>query len=151
MEVTMVKRILLALTSCLLLAYAGSQALAQSTGDRSASQPTTTASQGQKDAGQAVGDTEIRARVEARLQKLSSELNLTDDQKNQLKPILQDEIQQLKTVHEDSSLSADQKKEKMTEIRQASRSKMRSVLTPEQQTKLDSMKESARDQDKDKD
>ncbi len=135
----MLKRILLALTFCLLLAYAAAPGLAQSS--PSQSQPTAVAAQ--SDASQAPADTEARARVEARLQKLATELNLTDDQKNQLKPILQDEVKQLKTVRDDSSMSADQKKAKIAEIRQNSRSQMRSVLTPEQQKKLDAMKEGA--------
>jgi len=39
------------------------------------------------------------------LQMLTEKLNLTDDQKAKLKPILQDQMQQMKTVREDSSLS----------------------------------------------
>src|SRR5579864_5096027 len=42
------------------------------------------------------------------LQTLSEKLNLTDDQKAKLKPILQDQMQQMKAVREDSSLSQEQ-------------------------------------------
>src|ERR1700686_4790785 len=50
------------------------------------------------------------------LQMLSEKLNLTDGQKAKLKPILQDQIQQMKTVREDSSLSEEQKRAKMKSI-----------------------------------
>jgi Spy/CpxP family protein refolding chaperone len=39
------------------------------------------------------------------LQMLSEKLNLTDDQKAKLRPILQDQMQQMKAAREDSSLS----------------------------------------------
>lgn len=131
------KKTLLVLTCALVLAFAGVQAFAQSTADQAA----TTASQ----VGQAASDTGAAAKVQAKLQTLSSELNLTDDQKAQLKPILQDEVQQLKSVHDDASLSPDQKKAKVAEIRQSHKSQMSSILTPEQQKKLDSIKENVQE------
>lgn len=127
------KKTLLVLTCALVLAFAGVQAFAQSSADQAAS----TASQ----AGQAAGDTAAAAKVQAKLQTLSSELNLTDEQKAQIKPILQDEVQQLKSVKDDASLSPDQKKAKVAEIRQSHKSQMSSILTPDQQKKLDSIKE----------
>ena len=127
------KKTLLVLTCALVLAFAGVQAFAQSSADQAAS----TASQ----VGQAAGDTAAAAKVQAKLQSLSSELNLTDDQKAQLKPILQDEVQQLKSVKDDASLSPDQKKAKVAEIRQSHKSQVSSILTPEQQKKFDAMKE----------
>ena len=63
----------------------------------------------------------------------------------QLKPILQDEVNQLKAVHDDASLSSDQKKAKASDIHQNYKSQINSVLTPEQQKKLEAMKDSARD------
>jgi len=133
MENKMNKKTLLVLTCALVLAFAGVQAFAQSSADQAAS----TASQ----AGQAAGDTAAAAKVQAKLQTLSSELNLTDEQKAQIKPILQDEVQQLKSVKDDASLSPDQKKAKVAEIRQSHKSQMSSILTPDQQKKLDSIKE----------
>src|ERR1700757_5448105 len=50
------------------------------------------------------------------LQMLSEKLNLTDDQKAKLKPILQDQMQQMKAVREDSSLSQEQKRPKRKPI-----------------------------------
>jgi len=85
-------------------------------------------------------DPETKAKVQEKLQQISSELNLTDAQKAQLKPILQSEVQQLQAVKNDSSLSPDQKQAKVSEIRQSYKSQMSNILTPEQQKKWESMK-----------
>ena len=131
------KKTLLVLTCVLFLAF-GSAAFAQNSADQAASQAAGTMSQATT---QAAGDADVRARVQAKLQSLSSELNLTDEQKAQIKPIVQDEVQQIKAAHDDASLSPDQKKAKVAEIRQSHRSQLSSVLTPEQQKKLESIKE----------
>jgi Spy/CpxP family protein refolding chaperone len=86
-------------------------------------------------------DPETRAKVQERLQSISAELNLTDDQKEQLKPILQSEFQQLQSVKNDASLTPDQKQAKAKEIHQAAKSQMAPVLTPDQQKKLADMKD----------
>jgi Spy/CpxP family protein refolding chaperone len=91
--------------------------------------------------GTAAVDPETRAQVQEKLQHISSELNLSDDQKQQLKPILQSEFQQLKAVKDDASLSPDQKQSKAQEIQQNAKSQMATILTPDQQKKLQSMKE----------
>jgi Spy/CpxP family protein refolding chaperone len=140
-EKKMNKRTLLVLTCALFLALAGLQGFAQSSADPAASQAASNASQAAGDPNQAAVDPETRAKVQAKLQELSSELNLTDDQKTQLKGIVQDEVQQIKAVRDDSSLSPDQKKAKVTEIRQSHKSQMSSILTPEQQKKLETIKE----------
>jgi len=143
------KRTLLVLACILGLACFGLQAMAQSTADQASQaasqakdQATSAASQAKDDASQAIADPDTRAKVEARLQKLSSELNLTDDQKTQLKPVLQGEYKQLKAIHDDSSMSPDQKQSKMTEIHEGAKSQINSILTPEQQKKLAEIKES---------
>jgi periplasmic protein CpxP/Spy len=139
----MSQKMLLALMCALFVAIAGAQSLAQKTPDQAASQASSATSQAKDDAAQAMGDPETKAKVQAKLQELSTELNLTDDQKTQLKPVLQGEFKQLKAVHDDASLSPEQKKAKITEIRQSAKSQMGSILTPEQQKKLASMKEEA--------
>jgi periplasmic protein CpxP/Spy len=75
------------------------------------------------------------------LQMLSEKLNLTDDQKAKLKPILQDEIQQIKTVREDSSLSQEQKHAKLESIHESMHDQIHAVLTPEQQAKFKQMRQ----------
>ena len=85
---------------------------------------------------------------DAQLQMLAEKLNLTDDQKTKLKPILQDEAQQMKAVHEDASLSPDQKHAKMKSIHESFRGQINGVLTPEQQAKWKQMKQEAMEKHK---
>jgi Spy/CpxP family protein refolding chaperone len=90
-------------------------------------------------------DPETKAKVQQKLQQISSQLNLTDDQKTQLKPILQSEYQQLKGVKDDTSLSPEQKQAKTKEIHQTYKSQISNVLTPEQQKKWAAMKEETKE------
>ena len=73
------------------------------------------------------------------LQMLSEKLNLTDDQKAKIKPILQDQMQQMKVVREDSSLSDEQKRTKMKGIHESLHNQINAVLTPDQQAKFKQM------------
>jgi protein CpxP len=75
------------------------------------------------------------------LQMLSEKLNLTDDQKAKLKPILQDQMQQMKAVREDSSLSEEQRRAKMKPIHESFHDQINAVLTPEQQAKFKQMRQ----------
>jgi protein CpxP len=86
-----------------------------------------------------------RDRVGERLEWLGQQLNLTQDQKKQLKPILAGEFKQMRAVGEDASLTQDQKREKMKQIHEASRPQVQVILTPEQQQKFAQMKEEAKD------
>jgi Spy/CpxP family protein refolding chaperone len=142
------KKQFLVFTCALVLAFAGLQAFAQSATDKSANaakyQAASAAPQAKDEASQGL-DPEVKAQVQAKLQKLASELNLTDDQKTQLKPILQGEVQQLKAVHSDASLSDEQKGAKMKEIHAGAKSQIGTILTPEQQQKLAAMKEAQED------
>jgi len=75
------------------------------------------------------------------LQMLSEKLNLTDDQKAKVKPILQDQLQQMKAVREDSSLSEEQRQAKMKSIHESLHNQINAVLTPEQQAKFKQMRQ----------
>jgi Spy/CpxP family protein refolding chaperone len=147
MEGKMSQRMFLVLMCALFVVLAGALGLAQTTPGQAASQAAGAASQAKDDAAQAMGDPETKAKADAKLQELSTELNLTDEQKTQLKPVLQGEVRQLKGVHDDASLSPDQKKAKMTEIHESTKSQMSSILTPEQQKKLAAMKEEKEKED----
>jgi Spy/CpxP family protein refolding chaperone len=86
-----------------------------------------------------------RDRVGERLKWLSQHLNLTEDQKKQLKPILAGEFKQMRAVGEDASLTQYQKREKMEQIHEASRPQVQAILTPEQRQKFSQMKEEAKE------
>lgn len=77
---------------------------------------------------------------EQRLQMLSEKLNLTDEQKTTLKPILEDQALQMKAIHGETSLSEEQKRDKMKAIHETFHDKINAVLTPEQQVKFKQMK-----------
>ena len=81
-----------------------------------------------------------------RLQKMAQELNLTDAQKEKIKPIVEDEAKQLQALRDDSSLSRRQKMSKFKAIHSQSASQIRPLLTPDQQKKLDQMKEETKQQ-----
>ncbi len=74
------------------------------------------------------------------LQELSEKLNLTDAQKAAIKPILATEVNEIKAVHQDSSLSNEQKQAKIKEIRDNNREKINALLTPDQQKIFAEMK-----------
>lgn len=76
-----------------------------------------------------------------RLKHLSDTLNLTDKQKEQIKPILEDEANQMREMHQDKSMQREQRIAKMQEIRKNTDTKIEQVLTPEQKDKFVKMRE----------
>jgi Spy/CpxP family protein refolding chaperone len=85
-----------------------------------------------------------RDRVEDRLERMSRRLNLTDEQKAKIRPILQDEQKQMKALREDASLSPDQRRQQGREIRTSARKQIDEILTPEQKEKRKEMWQKAR-------
>ena len=77
--------------------------------------------------------------AEKRLKRMSKRLNLTDEQKGKILPILQDEEKQAASVEGDSTLSEKQKHQKMHQIRLASRSQIDPILTEEQKAQMPKM------------
>ena len=74
------------------------------------------------------------------LDHLSQMLNLTDDQKAKIKPILENESAQTKSLFQDTSLSPQDRHAKMRDVHEKSMAQIRGLLTADQQAKLDSMK-----------
>jgi Spy/CpxP family protein refolding chaperone len=64
-------------------------------------------------------------------------LNLTDDQKVQIKQIHEGMRPKVEAVNNDSSLSADQKQTKINEIRRDMHEQVKKVLTPEQRKQFE--------------
>ena len=75
------------------------------------------------------------------LKMLTEKLSLTQEQQTQIKPILDARKKEMDAVRADSALDKDAKWAKAAEIFKAYQPKIRAVLTPEQQTKFDEMKE----------
>ena len=82
---------------------------------------------------------------------LAEQLGLTGAQKAQFQQINKDMRKQSMAIRQDSSLSDDQKKAKMQELRKESHKQMFSTLTPEQKEKLKQIRdEHKQEQEKDK-
>ncbi|MDB6122948.1 MAG: hypothetical protein JWQ71_1941 [Pedosphaera sp.] len=73
------------------------------------------------------------------MKKMAEELNLTDDQKEKLKPIMQEQGEKMKALRDDTSATREDKMAKMKEIRDAGATKIKAILTPEQTTKFEAM------------
>ena len=65
-----------------------------------------------------------------------SRLNLTDDQRAKIQPILQSSQQQAQEVRGDTTLTQEQKQVKLREIHHGAMSQVKSLLTPEQQQQM---------------
>jgi periplasmic protein CpxP/Spy len=74
------------------------------------------------------------------------DLNLTDDQKAQMKKIHEDAKSQIAAVNNDSSLSADQKQAKIRSIRMSTHKQTEALLTPEQRQTMKQWRKAHRGQ-----
>jgi protein CpxP len=77
--------------------------------------------------------------------RLGKRLNLTEDQKNQILPILTERQQQMKSIHEDSSLSPQDRRAKMRSAWEDSDTKIKAVLNDDQKQKYDQMQQQRRE------
>jgi len=73
---------------------------------------------------------------EGRKHGVMAGVNLTDDQKAQMKKIHEDTKAQLDAVNKDESLTADQKQAKVHQLRHSARKQMVQLLTPEQRKQM---------------
>jgi Spy/CpxP family protein refolding chaperone len=78
------------------------------------------------------------------LDQIAQQLNLTDDQKAKVKPILDTRDQKMKDLRADTTLSQEDRRTKMQTIRQETTDAMKGVLTPEQFDKYQEMQQRAR-------
>jgi Spy/CpxP family protein refolding chaperone len=74
-----------------------------------------------------------------RLQHMTRQLNLTDEQQQKIKPILEQEQQQMQALHQDTSMSQEDRAGKMQQVRQGTNDQIKSVLNAEQQQKFEQM------------
>ena len=66
---------------------------------------------------------------QAELDRLNKELNLTKDQQDKIKPILEDQQKQMQALREDTSSSQQDRMSKMRDIHKSSTEQIRAVLT----------------------
>ncbi len=77
---------------------------------------------------------------EKRLALMKQTLSLTDDQVARIRPIIVAEQAELEKLRGDSTLNRDQRRVKLQELNKGTSDNVRELLTPEQQTKQDSIK-----------
>lgn len=80
----------------------------------------------------------------SRNKELMKELNLTKEQKGQVKELRMDMKQKKDEIDNDKSLSPVQRKEKITELRQEQKQKLNRILTAEQKDKLQEEKKNGK-------
>lgn len=73
------------------------------------------------------------------MQHMKRELNLTDDQVNQINQIHEQGRDQMKSLHNDTSMKQEDRREKMKDLRKDEHEKVRAVLNDEQKEKFDKM------------
>jgi len=97
------------------------------------------------DNGQGNGPRHMRS-VDDQLNELSHKLKLTEAQKPGVRAILQDEHDEAKRVMDNSSGSFEDNRSKMRAIHEDANTKLRALLTEEQQTKFAKLQEEHRKQ-----
>ena len=78
--------------------------------------------------------------VDDQIKHLTEKLNLSADQQTKLKPILEDQRKQMEAVHNNSSLSRQDRFSKMQALRESSDADIKGVLNEEQQKNFDKMR-----------
>jgi Spy/CpxP family protein refolding chaperone len=91
---------------------------------------------------------EDKSSADAHLQAMAKQLNLTDEQKEKLKPILTSQLEEITALKNGPALTPPQKRAKMMEIGEKYRPQINAILTPEQQAKWKAMKQEAMEKHK---
>lgn len=135
----------ISMVGILSLGFASAVVLAQNDQDAPPPPPPADQQSSPPDAGMAghMGHHQMPS-VDDQLKHLTKKLNLTAEQQDKLKPILEDQRAQMEKIHSDTSLSREDRFSKMQELRQNSDSQIKSVLTEEQQKNFDKMREEQR-------
>lgn len=81
-------------------------------------------------------------RISMQLERLATQLGLTDQQRARVKPVIEARVQQMHDLRLDENLTDEQREEKVRTVQQTYGSQLRAILTPEQQQKLEEAKES---------
>ena len=77
--------------------------------------------------------------AERQITQMRQQLNLTDDQVSQIRPILADSQKQMMALRSDTTMSQDDRRSKMMSIRQDSVARVKEVLTDAQKAQYGQM------------
>ncbi len=84
---------------------------------------------------------------QARVERLTTELNLTEDQKPKVLAVFEEQSKKMQALREDTSTPREQRREKMTAIQEESNKKLKTILKPDQwekyQKQMEEMKKKA--------
>lgn len=125
----MLNKLLCTLMLCGLMVAGSSAALAQDNGNPPASQS------GEPEHGHGRRHFDPEKRTEM----LTKQLNLTSDQQPKVLEILKSEQSQMQSLHQDTSMSQDDRRSKMMDIHKTSNDQIRGLLDANQQKKWDEM------------
>jgi len=78
----------------------------------------------------------FRAQPGERTQQLAKELDLSDQQKQKLRPILREQAQKLRELRQDTNLDRQERLARLKEYRQEFITQLKTILTPEQLEKF---------------
>ncbi len=78
---------------------------------------------------------------QARVERMATELNLTEDQKTKVLALFQEDSKKYQALRDDSSLSREDRREKMRTIREDSDKKLKTILKPDQWDKYEKQRE----------
>lgn len=78
--------------------------------------------------------------------KMYEDLNLSQEQKDKIKVVDDEQFAKMKALREDATVSDDDKRAKIGELRKVRQEKINAILTPEQKTKLDEKIKKMREQ-----
>lgn len=95
--------------------------------------------------GQPKGPGDMHERINARMENLTKELNLTKEQQEKIRPIIEKEMKDMRATRQDTSLTPEQKMEKVKTIHQTTQAELNKILTPDQQKKYAEMEKNARE------
>lgn len=127
----------------------GSQDQSQNQSSQDQSQTQSQAAQDQSQSQTQTQNTTDR-RWEQRFERFSKALNLTDDQRQKIQPLFENEAQQIEAVRSDKTLSRREQRAKVREIHAATQEQIKSYLTDEQLQKWGQFKEERSEQHQDR-
>jgi periplasmic protein CpxP/Spy len=94
--------------------------------------------------GEHMGHRPMMPSVDDQLKHMTEKLNLTDDQQAKIKPILESQRKQMEQIHNDSSLSREDRFSKMQQLRTSGDTQIKAALNDDQQKKFDKMRDEQR-------
>ncbi len=79
--------------------------------------------------------------IERRLENLTKQLNLTDEQKEKIRPLLRHEMERMREIRSNPGLTQSEARQRMETVRKNTREHIAEVLTPEQKKQWQEMRE----------